>query len=133
MKLSVTAVSQVLFAAIALLVSGIARGGPGLLGAALGIVMVWLFFGSTKFILGPIVAMSPAMSQALALLFFFTKAGVLAAVLIVLQRSDDMSEVLDFGCLAVTLIVGSVLWISSQTIDHTRARIHTYDLPKSNE
>ena len=73
------------------------------------------------------------MSQALALLFFFTKAAVLAAVLIVMRKSDSTAEVVDFSCLAAALIGGSLVWIVAQTIDHARDRTPTYDLPQSDE
>ena len=133
MRFSFTFAMQSAFALAVAIGSWITRGVPGLWGALLGILMVVLFFGSTKFILGPIVAMSPAMSQSLALLFFFTKAAALAAVLIVMSKSDSTADVVDFSCLAAALIGGSLVWIAGQTIDHARARIPTYDLPQSDE
>lgn len=131
MKVTVTFITQILFAIAALATAGILAGSQGLWGAALGVVLVVAFFGSTKFLLGPIVSMSPAMSQAMALLFFLTKAGVLAALLIVLRGSEQATATIDFLSLALTIIVGSVLWISTQTIDHARSRIPTYDLPET--
>lgn len=131
MKLTVTFVTQVLFAIAAPVVAGVVVGTHGVWGAVLGVVLVVAFFGSTKFLLGPIVTMSPAMSQAMALLFFLTKAGVLAALLIVLRGSEQATAAIDFMSLALTIIGGSVLWISTQTIDHARSRVLTYDLPET--
>lgn len=133
MRFTATLSMQIAFGVAVVVGSWFVRDLPGLWGALLGTLMVVLFFGSTKFVLGPIVAMSPAMSQALALLFFLTKAAALAAVLVVLRKSESSAEVLDFSCLAAALIGGSLVWILAQTIDHTRARIPTYDLPQSDE
>ncbi|TXJ04993.1 MAG: hypothetical protein E6Q27_06825 [Aeromicrobium sp.] len=131
MRFKATTYGQVALWLAILVTAWLLRGSVGLFGALFGIVVVVLFFGSTKVIIGPIASMSPAMSQAFALLFYFTKAAALAALLIVMTSQADVREYLDFGAIAVALIVGSIGWIVAQTIEHTRERILTYDLPET--
>ena len=131
MRFKATTYGQVALWLAILVTAWLLRGSVGLFGALFGIVVVVLFFGSTKVIIGPIASMSPAMSQAFALLFYFTKAAALAALLIVMTSQGDVREYLDFGAVSGALIVGSIGWIIAQTIDHVRSRIPTYDLPET--
>ncbi len=133
MKFSFTLILQLVAWVVAVAAGTVFRGWPGIWGAVVAMILVLLFFGSTKVIIGPIATMSPAMSQPLALLFFLTKAAVLAALLIVMWESESAADFVDFVTLGVTLIVGSVVWIIGQTIDHSQARILTFDLPESDD
>uniref|UniRef100_UPI0025F0DCEA hypothetical protein n=1 Tax=uncultured Aeromicrobium sp. TaxID=337820 RepID=UPI0025F0DCEA len=94
-----------------------------------GGVVVIVFLGSTAAVLGPVVAVLPAASMATSMLFYLTKIAALLALFVVLQDFTRPSGPLDRGMLSGTVIVATIVWLVTRTVDDTRARVPTFDLP----
>lgn len=131
MKFRVVWLAELLAVIALLAVFGWLRGPAGVFGVLVGLLIVVLFFGSTLTIIGPLAHVSPAMAQPMGILFFLTKALVLAAALVVFKSQPELHETVDLAALGTTVIIGAVAWIVGHTIDLVRARIPTYDLPES--
>lgn len=109
---------------------GASRSGPaGAVSALVGGLVVLVFLGSTAAVLGPMVKVLPHASMATSMLFYLTKIAALLALFVVLQDFTHPAGPLDRGILSGTVIVATIVWLVTRTIDDTRARVPTFDLP----
>ncbi|AWB92953.1 hypothetical protein [Aeromicrobium chenweiae] len=115
-------------AALCALVAGLREGGEGVAGAAVGGVIVCLFFASSPAALGPVTKVSPHLSLLVAMIFFLTKVIALLALFTVLFDRDGVGSHLDDRSLGGTVIVSTLAWTFLQVRASQRARIPTYDL-----
>lgn len=106
-------------------------GGPGLLGAVIGGVIVVAFFGSTPAVMGPVAKATPALSLMFAVIFFFTKVVALLALFVVLRRSSGDAGAIDAESVSVAVIVTTLVWLFLRVVDSTRERTPVYDLPET--
>ncbi|WP_313407448.1 hypothetical protein [Aeromicrobium sp.] len=104
-------------------------GGSGAGWAALiASVIVVVFFGSTKVVLGPIARYLPGASLSAALLFYGTKVLALGVVVMVLLDPQGPGRHLDDRWFTATLIGGSLLAVTWLIVADLRSRHAIYDL-----
>lgn len=114
--------------AVCALVAGIVTGGDGVLGAALGGLVVILFLGSTPVVLSPLVKASATLSLPVALGFFTTKAIAMLVVLLLLFDVGGLATHVDPAWFGIAAIVASLGWTLLQIRAFKRERVPTYDL-----
>ncbi|RLV56822.1 hypothetical protein D9V41_03355 [Aeromicrobium phragmitis] len=105
----------------------------GAVSALVGGAVVIVFLGSTAAVLGPMVKVLPHASMATSMLFYLTKIAALLALFVVLQDFTRPAGPLDRGILSGTVIVATIVWLVTRTIDDTRARVPTFDLPDDSD
>ena len=115
-------------AVICMAVAGATAGEKGVVGAAVGAVIVLLFFASSPLALGPVTKVSPQLSILVALTFFFTKVVALVALMVVLLDPEGVGEHLDKNALGGTVIVSTLAWTVFQIRAATKSRQPLYDL-----
>lgn len=109
-------------------VAGWREGSEGVLGAALGGLLVVLFLGSSPWVIGPVAQKSPALSLPFALALFFTKVIAAIIVLYVLVDPEGAGRFVDARSLGATAVLCSLTWTSLQIRAFMRDRVPTYDL-----
>ncbi len=114
--------------AVCIVVAGIAAGAKGVTGAAIGVVIVGLFFASSPLALGPVTKVSPHLSVMVALTFFFTKVIALVALMVVVLDAKGIGKHLDEQSLGITVIVSTLAWTFAMVRASTRSRLPMYDL-----
>lgn len=115
-------------AILCMAVAGLTVGEKGVVGAAVGAVIVLLFFGSSPLALGPVTKVSPHLSMVVALAFFFTKVVALVALMVVLLDPEGVGRHLDKGALGGTVIVSTLAWTVFLLRAATKSRQPLYDL-----
>ncbi|MDQ3157691.1 MAG: hypothetical protein M3Q98_13365 [Actinomycetota bacterium] len=115
-------------AIICMAVAGATVGQKGVVGAAVGAVIVLLFFASSPLALGPVTKVSPHLSVLVALTFFFTKIVALVALMVVVLDPGGVGKHLDKAALGGTIIVSTLAWTVFQIRAATRSRQPLYDL-----
>lgn len=115
-------------AVICMAVAGATAGEKGVVGAAVGAVIVLLFFASSPLALGPVTKVSPHLSVLVALTFFITKIVALVALMVVLLDPEGVGKHLDKNALGGTVIVSTLAWTVFQIRAATRTRQPLYDL-----
>lgn len=110
------------------IVCGVSAGGEGALGAAVGGLVVCLFFASSPAALGPVTKVSPQLSLVVAMVFFLTKVVALVALFTVLLDRDGVGAHLDRRSLGGTVIVTTLAWTFLQVWAARRVRLPLYDL-----
>lgn len=115
-------------AVICMAVAGVTAGGKGVVGAAVGAIIVLLFFASSPLALGPVTKVSPQLSLLVALVFFFTKIVALVALMVVLLDPAGVGKHLDKFALGGTVIVSTLAWTAFQIRAATKTRQPLYDL-----
>jgi ATP synthase protein I len=118
--LAVTALVAVAFA--------VTDGLAGVLGAALGGVVVILFLGSTPVVLTPLVKASAALSLPVALTFLATKSVAVLVVLVLLFDVGGAADHVDSTAFGVAAIAASLTWTLLQVVAYRNDRVPTYDL-----
>lgn len=115
-------------AIICMAVAGATVGEKGVVGAAVGAVIVLLFFASSPLVLGPVTKVSPHLSLLVAMIFFFTKVVALVAIMVVLLDPEGVGNHLDKAALGGTIIVSTLTWTVFQVRAATKSRQPLYDL-----
>lgn len=115
-------------AVICMAIAGATAGGKGVIGAAVGAIIVLLFFASSPLALGPVTKVSPQLSVIVALVFFFTKIVALVALMVVLLDPAGVGKQLDKNALGGTVIVSTLAWTVFQIRAATKTRQPLYDL-----
>jgi ATP synthase protein I len=103
-------------------------GWDGVLGAAVGGLVVTLFLGSTPVVLSPLVKASATLSLPVALGFFTTKAVAMLIVLLLLFDVGGVATHIDSRWFGIAAIAASVAWTLLQIRAFKRERVPTYDL-----
>lgn len=96
--------------------------------ALIAAIIVVVFFGSTKVVLGPIARYLPGASLSAALLFYGTKVLALGVVVMVLLDPQGPGRHLDDRWFTATLIGGSLLAVTWLVVADLRSRHAIYDL-----
>jgi ATP synthase protein I len=109
-------------------VAGLVDGWEGVLGAAVGGLVVILFLGSTPVVLSPLVKASATLSLPVALGFFTTKAIAMLVVLLLLFDVGGVAEHVDSTWFGIAAIAASLAWTLLQIRAFKRERVPTYDL-----
>jgi ATP synthase protein I len=116
--------------ALVALVFGVTDGVEGVLGAALGGVVVILFLGSTPVVLTPLVKASAALSLPVALTFLATKSVAVLVVLVLLFDVGGAADQVDPTAFGVAAIAASLAWTVLQIVAFRNERVPTYDLKR---
>lgn len=116
---------------LAALVAALTTGGAGVVGVAIGLVTVCAFFGAGALVLALVSGVSPAASLLVALLTYTLQVVLVGLLFAGLSRSGALGDEVDAGWLAGTLIAGTLVWLATQVVAHTKARQPLYDLPLS--
>lgn len=114
---------------VCVLVAGLTQGSTSASSAAVGAVMAIVFFASTGWIVGPIAAVMPQFSLAAAMIFYLTKVALLLALFVLLTADGNEANLVDRQSLGITVLVISIGWIVTRTVDAFRERVPIYDLP----
>lgn len=118
---------------VCVVTSAVVVGAEGLWGALIGGVVVVVFLGSTRTVLGPVATATPTLSLLFAMIFFLTKVVALFVLFLVLSRSAGDSGPIDPESVSVTVIVTTLAWLVVRIVDSSRERIPTYDLGDPDE
>ncbi|MEZ5114742.1 MAG: hypothetical protein R2737_00625 [Candidatus Nanopelagicales bacterium] len=102
---------------VAVVIGAVVAGGGGAVGAALGTVLVLVFFSVGQVVLGRVLRSNPQMAMTVALTLYLVKIGVLFMLLVLFQDTTAFdTKVFALTILACTLAwtVGEV-WVFSRT------------------
>lgn len=96
---------------LAIVVAAIVRGGPGALGAAIGAVVVVVFFAAGQIALGELLSRNPELAMPAALALYLVKIGILFVLIILLQGVTAF----DAQVFGITILVCTVVWTVAET------------------
>lgn len=105
------------------------EGSPAAAGAGVGVVMVLVFFGLGAIVLDVVAGIAPAMSLLVALLTYTLQVVLVGLVFVGLSRSGLLGTELDADWLGLTVIAGTLTWLTAQVVTTLRTRRPVYDLP----
>jgi ATP synthase protein I len=107
----------------------LADGAPAAAGAAVGLLMVLVFFGLGAVVLDVVAGVAPALSLLVALLTYTLQVVLVGLVFVGLSRSGLLDAELDADWLGGTVIAGTLTWLCAQVVTTVRTRRPVYDLP----
>lgn len=110
----------------------LAAGTPAALGAAIGTVMVCLFFATGGYVLDAVAALAPAASLLVALLTYTLNVVLVAVFFVAMNRSGLLERDVDPRWLAGGVITATLVWLTVQVVVTMRARIPVYELGSAN-
>lgn len=125
--------STVLVGLVAVGIAALASGSPAAAGAAIGAVMVAVFFAIGAVVLGFVGMVAPGASLLVALLTYTLKIVLLGAVFVALEQGGALDGPVDPRWLGGTVIVCTMVWLVSQITLSVRVRQPLYDLPSPGE
>jgi ATP synthase protein I len=115
---------------VALVVAALVQGTPAVLGAAIGLALVWGYFGFGALVVAAVSAVaSPAVTLLVSLLTYLLQVLLAGVVFVVVSRSALLERSVDARWLAGAVIVGTLVWVTGQIVGTMRQRIPAYDLP----
>ncbi|NXY94679.1 hypothetical protein HYE82_09800 [Streptomyces sp. BR123] len=104
---------------IAVVVSAVAAGGKGALGAAIATVVVMLFMGIGFIVLQRTAKSLPHLFQAMGLMLYTTQILLLFVFVAVFKNTTLFNP----KAFAITLVATTLVWIAAQTRAHMKAKI----------
>jgi ATP synthase protein I len=123
-----TAVPTAAAGAIAAVVSGVVAGGKGVLGAAIGALVVMIFMGVGLVVLQRTAKSLPHLFQAMGLMLY-TAQLLLLFTFVALFKNTTLFNPKSF---AIALVVATLVWIAAQARAHMKAKI-LYVEPESSK
>ncbi|NNN33576.1 hypothetical protein HLK59_25085 [Streptomyces sp. S3(2020)] len=105
--------------AVAAVVSGVVAGGEGAVGAAVATVLVILFMGLGFYVLQRTAKSLPHLFQMMGLMLYAAQILLLFIFLSVFKDTTLFNP----RAFAITLLVGTLVWIAAQTRAHMKAKI----------
>ncbi|MGW1955422.1 hypothetical protein ACWCPI_22200 [Streptomyces sp. NPDC001920] len=105
--------------AVAAVVSGVVAGGKGAIGAVVATLVVILFMGIGLYVLQRIAKSLPHLFQAMGLMLYAAQILLLFVFLSVFKNTTLFNP----RAFAITLVVGTLVWIAAQTRAHMKAKI----------
>lgn len=106
-------------------------GSPAAAGAAVGMVMVLVFFGLGAVVLDVVAGIAPALSMLVALLTYTLQVVLVGLVFVGLTRSGLVDSRLDAQWLGGAVIATTMSWLAAQVVTTVRTRQPVYDLPST--
>ena len=91
---------------VAAVISTIAYGGQGLVGAVLATAIVVIFFSAGQLVLGRVIAANPQMALTAALMIYLVKIGILLGLLIVLSGATFFNP----KAFGLTIVACTIAW-----------------------
>lgn len=95
---------------IAMVVGQIMAGTQGLIGAAVAVVIVIVFFSAGQFVLGRVLATNPQIALTVALTLYLAKIGVLLILIIVLAGTTAFNT----NVFALTILACTLAWTMAE-------------------
>jgi ATP synthase protein I len=108
---------------VAAVVAGVAQGWPGAIGAALGAVVVVVFFMAGQLVLAAVLRSNPAMGMSVAMALYLVKIGVLMALLLLLQGVTAFNT----KSFAFTILVCTRVWTAAEVWVFARSKVLVVD------
>lgn len=105
--------------AVAAGVSGVVAGGEGAIGAVVATLVVILFMGIGLYVLQRTAKSLPHLFQAMGLMLYAAQILLLFVFLSVFKNTTLFHP----RAFAITLVVGTLVWIAAQTRAHMKAKI----------
>ncbi|CAL9447850.1 hypothetical protein [Streptomyces sp. NPDC090994] len=105
--------------AIAAVVSGVVAGGKGAVGALVATLVVILFMGIGLYVLQRTAKSLPHLFQAMGLMLYAAQILLLFIFLAAFKNTSLFNP----RSFAITLVVGTLVWIATQTRAHMKAKI----------
>ncbi|MFJ4923414.1 hypothetical protein [Streptomyces sp. NPDC088725] len=123
-----TAVPTAAAGVVAAVVSGVLAGGKGVLGAAVGTLVVMVFMGIGLVVLERTAKSLPHLFQAMGLMLYTTQLLLLFVFVAVFKDTTLFNP----KAFAITLVVATVVWIAAQARSYMKAKI-LYVEPESSK
>lgn len=105
--------------AVAAVVSGVVAGGEGAIGAVVATLVVILFMGIGLYVLQRTAKSLPHLFQAMGLMLYAAQILLLFVFLSIFKNTALFNP----RAFAITLVVGTLVWIAAQTRVHMKAKI----------
>ncbi|MGI5378247.1 hypothetical protein ACQEV2_29160 [Streptomyces sp. CA-251387] len=105
--------------AVAAAVSGVVAGGEGAIGAIVATLVVILFMGIGLYVLQRTAKSLPHLFQAMGLMLYAAQILLLFVFLSLFKNTTLFNP----RAFAITLVVGTLVWIAAQTRAHMKAKI----------
>ncbi|MFF5481614.1 hypothetical protein ACFY5C_30395 [Streptomyces sp. NPDC012935] len=105
--------------AVAAVVSGVVAGGDGAVGAVVATLVVILFMGIGLYVLQRTAKSLPHLFQAMGLMLYAAQILLLFVFLSIFKNTTLFNP----RAFAITLVVGTLVWIAAQTRAHMKAKI----------
>lgn len=109
-------------------VGAVVSGAPAALGALVGAGLVVVVCTLGGLVVTTVAAVSPGASLLVGLMTYTLQVAVLLLAFVALQRSGLLGSELDRVWLGGAVVGATLLWLSSQVVAATTARIPAYDL-----
>jgi ATP synthase protein I len=126
-------VSTGLLGAAVVVLGALVSGSSAAAGAAIGAVMVCLFFGFGAVVLQVVARIAPEASLLIALLTYLLKVVAIGLVFVGLTRSGALDGSVDANWLGGAIVACTLVWVSAQVTVNMRTRQLIYDLPQDGE
>ncbi len=126
-------VSTGLIGGSAVVLGALVSGSAAASGAAIGTLMVCLFFAFGAVVLGAVAKIAPAASLLIALLTYTLKVVLIGLVFVGLSSSGALERSVDARWLAGAVIACTLVWLIAQIVVTTRTRQPIYDLPSEGQ
>jgi ATP synthase protein I len=114
-----TAVPTAAAGAIAAVISGAVAGGKGVLGAAIGVLVVMLFMGIGLVVLERTARSLPHLFQAMGLMLYTAQ----LLLLFIFVAAFKNTTLFNPKAFAITLVAATLVWIAAQARAHMKAKI----------
>lgn len=95
---------------LAVLIGGLTRGGPGVLAAVIGTVVVLAFFAIGQYVLGVVLANNPQAAMPAALVIYLVKVGILFGFIAVFADTTAFDPKV-FG---LTVLACTITWTCAE-------------------
>lgn len=104
---------------VATIIGGIVAGSQGVIGGALGTVLVIVFFSVGQLILGSVLKNNPQIALMVAMALYIVKIGVLLILLIVLQHATFFAP----RVFAATIVACTITWTFVEVWYYSRTKV----------
>lgn len=127
--LGVGVLAGVAAGAVVVVLGGLLEGGPGVLGALVGVGVTLLVLATGFVVVDLVAGATPSLSLLVAMLTYTLQIVVLGVLLVALRRADDLARTLEPAWFAGGVIAVALAWTACLVVHATRARVPVYDLP----
>jgi ATP synthase protein I len=104
---------------IATIIGGLVAGSQGVIGGALGTVLVLVFFSVGQLVLGSVLKNNPQIALMVAMALYIVKIGVLLILLIVLQNATFFAP----RVFAATIVACTITWTFVEVWYYSRTKV----------
>lgn len=106
------AFATVIAGLLAVVVGGLLKGVPGVIGAAIGAAIVVIFFTIGQLVLGAVIKKNPSMAMSVAMLMYLVKVAVLFSLMLAFKNTSAFdTKVFASSILLCTLVwTGAEMW-----------------------